>query len=285
MRLDRMLGLGLYAQVVTCVRAPGSSANLGSGFDVLGVALTLYAWASDEPGGDPCGPDHIARIAYEQAGGERDVWFSFDIDPGRGLGFSAAARAAGAVLAKLQQGHSIADAQRLAYQVVADIEGHGDNAAPSVFGGLHIIAGDCQHRLEAPLPGQLLCWVPELETPTDESRLELPSSISRADAVFNLGRIGLLIAAIYEGDLTLLRRATEDRLHQPFRLAKCSEARHAMEAAFDHGAAAAWLSGSGPAIAILVAPELARDVADGLPPDGKVLHLEVDVEGVVIVEV
>jgi homoserine kinase len=251
---------------------------------VLGVALSRYAWASDEPGGDLCGPGHIARIAFEEAGGEGDLWFSFDLEPGRGLGFSAAARAAGAVLAKLQEGACLAEAQRLAYPVVAGIEGHGDNAAPSVFGGLHVIAGDLNHRIAAPLPGRLLCWVPELETPTDDSRLELAASISRADAVFNLGRLGLLIAAIYEGDLGLLRRATEDRLHQPHRLAGCSAAREAIDAALDCGAAAAWLSGSGPAVAVLAAEEAVGAVVDGLPPSGKVLHLDVDQRGAVVVE-
>lgn len=269
---------------MTCVRAPGSSANLGPGFDVLGVAFSRYAWASDEPGGDPCGPNHIARIAYEKAGGGGDIWFGFDLEPGRGLGFSAAARAAGAVLALVQQGHDLAEAQQLAYPVVAGIEGHGDNAAPSVFGGIHVIAGDYQHRIQARLPGELLCWVPELETATDDSRLELPPSVDRADAVFNLGCLGLLIAAIYEGDLSLLRNATQDRLHQPYRLAKCAPARHALEAALDHGASAAWLSGSGPAIAVIVGSDQVGAVVDALPAEGKVLHLDVDLDGAVLVE-
>lgn len=266
------------------MRAPGSSANLGPGFDVLGIAMSRYAWASDQPQGDHCGPDHIARIAYDQAGGEDELWFEFDLEPGRGLGFSAAARAAGAVLAKVQQGHSIEEARQLAYPVVADIEGHGDNAAPSVFGGMHVIAGDWQHRIAAPIPGQLLCWVPELETATDDSRLELPAEISRADAVFNLGRIALLVAAIYEGDLSLLRQATQDRLHQPHRLNRCPVANRAIEAALEHGAAGAWLSGSGPAVAIITDSALAGQVADGLPSEGKVLHLDVDLVGAIVVE-
>ena len=266
------------------MRAPGSSANLGPGFDVLGVALSRYAWVSDAGNGDPCRPEHIARIAFEQAGGHGSIWFGFDLEPGRGLGFSAAARAAGAVLAKLQLGVDIGEAQRLAYPVVAAIEGHGDNAAPSVFGGLHIIAGDLNHRLAASLPGRVLCWVPELETPTDESRQALPSMVSRADAVFNLGRIGLLLAALYEGDASLLRRATEDRLHQPSRLERCGPAREAIEAALDHGAAAAWLSGSGPAVAIVADEGRLDAIANGLPPIGKVLHLEVDIDGAVIID-
>jgi homoserine kinase len=265
------------------VRAPGSSANLGPGFDVLGLALTRYAWATDEGEGDPCGTDHIARIAFEQAGGTGPLWFGFDLEPGRGLGFSAAARAAGAVLAQVGQGAGPAEAQRLAYPVVAAIEGHGDNAAPSVFGGIHVIAGDLAHRLPITIPGNLLCWVPDLETPTDESRRELTPTVSRADAVFNLGRLGLLVAALYEGDLGLLGRATEDRLHQPPRLARCTPARDAMAVARERGAAAAWLSGSGPAVAIVVDDDHLDAVTSGLPPLGKVLHLEVDQAGAIVV--
>lgn len=268
---------------VTRVRAPGSSANLGPGFDVLGVALTRYVWASDEADGDRCGPDHIARIAYEEAGGTGDLCFGFDLEPGRGLGFSAAARAAGAVLAGLHQGLELDEARRRAYPVVAGIEGHGDNAAPSVFGGLHVIAGDVHHRIPRGLPGQVLCWVPdELSTATDASRLELDPMVPRADAVFNLGRVGLLLAALYEGDPSLLRSATEDRLHQPNRLSHCSPARVAIDTALDCGAWAAWLSGSGPTVAMLAPDDAVEAVVDGLPPGGKVLHLDVDEQGSVI---
>lgn len=237
------------------VRAPGSTANLGPGFDVLGLAVARYVWADDEGGGEPCGPDHIARIAYEAAGGKNELWFDFELEPGRGLGFSAAARAAGAVLAYLQAGYEIDAAQEMAYPIVAGIEGHGDNAAPSVFGGLHIIAGRHQHRVAAEMPGELVFWVPDRVTETDYSRTCLPSEVSREDAVFNLGRVALLTAAIYEGRLDLFRVATDDRLHQPQRLADCDQTCQAMEAALEAGAAGSWLSGSGPAVAALVSTE------------------------------
>lgn len=269
---------------MTRVRAPGSSANLGPGFDVLGVALSRHVWCSDQPHGEECGPGHISRVAYESAGGTGRLWFGFDLPPGRGLGFSAAARSAGAVLAKLQLGHDIEVAQELAYPIVAEMEGHGDNAAPSVFGGLHLIAGELRHRVEASLPGQLLCWIPESETPTDESRLELPTEVSRTDAVFNLGRIALLMAALYEDRSDLLREATRDRLHQPRRLDRCRPSREAMQSALDNGATAAWLSGSGPTVAILADGAAIDRVMAGLPADGRVLRLDVDLAGAMIVE-
>ncbi|MGI9598819.1 MAG: homoserine kinase [Acidimicrobiales bacterium] len=266
------------------VRAPGSSANLGPGFDVLGLAVDRYVWAMDEGVGDPCGPDHIARIAYEMAGGRDPIWFDFELEPSRGLGFSAAARAAGAFLAKLQQGFDPDEAQHEAYQVVAEIEGHGDNAAPSVFGGTYVIAGPVYHRIDAEMPGRLLFWVPELETLTDDSRACLPPSVPRADAVFNLGRIALLMAAMYEQRLDLMAEATRDRLHQPPRLAACEIASKAYHGALEAGAAAAWLSGSGPTIAIVAPDDAVPQISAVLGESGKVLALEVDQQGAIPID-
>lgn len=277
---------------MTRVCAPGSSANIGPGFDVLGLAVSRYVWAWDTedpsrpgaPRGNPCGPDHIARIAYEQAGGEGPLWFDFEVEPSRGLGFSAAARAAGALLAKLQQGHDAATAQDLAYRVVADIEGHGDNAAPAVYGGIHVIADEVRHRIDASFPGRLLFWVPEFETLTDASRACLEPTVSRADAIFNLGRIGLLMSAMYESRLDLLRHATQDRLHQPQRFLACESAAKAYTSALEAGAVTAWLSGSGPTVAVVVDDDRVEAVSTVLAETGKVLALDIDQTGAVPVD-
>lgn len=263
------------------VRAPGSSANLGPGFDVLGLAVARHVWACDDGEGDPCGPDHIARIAYEQAGGRGPIWFDFELEPSRGLGFSAAARAAGAYLAYRQAGLDHAPAQEAAYRVVADIEGHGDNAAPAVFGGIYVIAGERHHRVEVGFPGSLLFCVPDVETLTDHSRACLPDLVDRADAVFNLGRVGLLVAALYEGRLDLLAEATQDRLHQQGRLAACESAGRAHRLALEAGATAAWLSGSGPTIAVATTPDRVGAITDALCQVGKVLELALDTVGAV----
>lgn len=286
-----MQSILIYDASVTIVSAPGSSANLGPGFDVLGLAVACHVRAADEPFGtdDPthsgqeaCGPDHIARIAYEMAGGTAPIFFEFELPPSRGLGFSAAARAAGAVLAFLQRGVDVAEAQTLGYRIVTELEGHGDNAAPAVFGGIHIVAGEHQHRLDATLPGRLMLWVPSLNTtPTDESRAQMPPTVDRSDAVFNLGRLGLLIAAMYEGNAELLGLATQDRLHQPARLAAAPETKQAVESALDAGAHAAWLSGSGPTVAIVVEPGQEQSVIEALPSTGSVITPELDTVGAV----
>lgn len=267
---------------MTTVRAPGSTANLGPGFDVIGLALARHARVSDEGEGAPCPAGHIARVAYETAGGHGDVWFGHDLPAGRGLGFSGAARAAGAVLASLQRGADIDQARHAAYPVVARLEGHGDNAAPSVFGGVQLVAGPVVHRVPVRLRVDLLVWVPDAETFTEESRACLPPTVERGDAVFNVGRTALLLCALCEDRPDLLRVATEDRLHQPARLAASPASRSALTAALDAGALAAWLSGSGPSVAVVAAEGAGGDVAAGLPPRGEVLHLAIDHDGAVI---
>ncbi|MEL7210020.1 MAG: homoserine kinase, partial [Actinomycetota bacterium] len=238
---------------MTCVRAPGSSANLGPGFDVLGIALSRHVWIGDDGIGRPCPADDPAAVAHRLAGGRGPIWIDTNLPPGRGLGFSAAMRAAAAVLAGVQDGLAVEPARDRAYPLVAELEGHADNAAPAVYGGLQLVADDQPLRLDVHPPGTILLWVPDIETSTDGSRRILPDQVDRADAVFNLGRVALLVAALHRGDPELLRRGTEDRLHQPQRLAACAPARAAMEAALDHGAAGAWLSGSGPSVAMIVA--------------------------------
>ncbi len=273
---------------MTKVFAPASSANLGPGFDVLGLALTHHSWASDEfvedadfpleP--DPCGPEHIARIAYEAAGGRDPIWFGFGFPPGRGLGFSASSRAAGAVLAFLQQGLDPVEAQQRGYDVASQLEGHGDNAAPAVFGGIHVVAGAEQRRLNVDFGWDLLCWVPVSETtPTDENRARMAPTVTRADAVFNIGRMGLFMAALYEHDASLLRIATEDRLHQPERFAAAPNSLAALEAALDAGALGGWLSGSGPTVAIAAENGDCEQIKAAMPAGGSLFQLSVDEAG------
>ena len=153
------------------------------------------------------------------AGGRGPVWFAFDLQPGRGMGFSGAARAAAAVLAGVQRGASPDDARSAAYDVVSELEGHGDNAAPSVFGGVHIVSSVTHHVWQLGLPGELLLWVPDTESSTDASRSTLAPEVSRADAVFNIGQAALLVAAMYEADARLFAAAIDDRLHQAQRFA------------------------------------------------------------------
>ena len=279
------------------VRVPASSANLGPGFDVLGMALSLYLecgpladWGGAAPAGARQAEDtHPCAVAYRLAGGDGVVWVRSPIPMGRGLGFSGAARVAGLVagLARCADGAAF-DLAAAAHDVLersTALEGHADNAAASLLGGVVAAAGG--HAIRVPLgfasSPAVVAWVPSFTTSTDESRGRLPPSVSRADAVFNVGRAALLVAAFAAGDVSALRAATEDRLHQDARLARAEPSRAAIAGARDAGAWGAWLSGSGPTVAALCAPERATDVAAAMPGDGHTKLLAIDTEGAVVV--
>ena len=249
------------------VRVPATSANLGSGFDALGLALALSASVSlslepHEGDGHSLAPmvAAAARAAYRKAGQPepaelRVVWKDTDperpIPIARGLGASAAARAAGIVAANALMGKPLTDDQLLT--VGAELEGHADNIAPALFGGMQVTVRDADRwlHLRVPLASglKIVLFVPDLEMPTRESRARLPQRLRREDAVFNVGRAALLVAALEQGAWELLDAATQDRLHQSARAELFPALDDIIDAARDGGAHGAYLSGAGSAIA------------------------------------
>ncbi len=270
------------------VRVPASSANIGAGFDVLGLALTLHAEVGiGEPpaGGRTAEPTHPATIAFRQAGGDGDVWVRSPIPIGRGMGFSGAVRVGGAAAAAVQRlgAEALDDHVVLAEVcgVAAELEGHADNVAPSVYGGVVVCADDHVQPVPLGFDPAIVVWVPDgTTTSTDRSRSTLAAEVTRADAVFNLGRVATFVAACAAGDVDALRLATEDRLHQPTRLVEVPETARALEAALDAGAWAAWLSGSGPTMAAMCDPADTARIAAALPDTGHTKHLAIDHRGV-----
>ncbi len=271
------------------IRVPASSANLGAGFDVLGMALTLYAEAGvGEPpdGVAPIDPRHPASVAFRASGGEGPVWFRSQIPGGRGLGFSGAARVAGAMAAVAQrEGADAVVTPHARAQVLAtttQLEGHADNVAASVHGGLVVAAGGTVTRVPMTFNPAIVAWIPEsTTTSTDRSRGRLGDTVTRADAVFNLGRVAMFVAACANGDVAALRTATEDRLHQALRLEAVPNTSAALDAALEAGVWAAWLSGSGPTMAAMCEAAEADRIAAQLPDGGQVKVLRIDHEGAV----
>jgi homoserine kinase len=260
---------------VISVRVPATSANLGPGYDAVGLALSLNMrvsldrapYPSVEVRGTgaeliPRGPEHpayrAARFVAELVG-ESDAHFHLvqenAIPPIRGLGGSAAALVGGAVAANDLFGGHIAAPDLL--NIVCELDGHPDNAAPALLGGLVIGTltpeGVSAVRLE-PKDLKVVVAVPDFAVSTTAARRALPEKIPHRDAVFNVGRSGLLLGALATGEYELLRVAMQDRLHQPYRSHLVPGLEDVIEAALANRAYGACLSGSGPTV-LAFAPE------------------------------
>ena len=272
------------------VRVPASSANLGPGFDVLGMALDLPAdvgTGDPPPGARAADEHHPATIAFRALGGTGALWVRTSIPMSRGLGYSGAVRVGGAAVAAIQgaPGRDVADAVRGpdVLDVAARLEGHGDNALASQWGGVTLYDRErpVALRLAFDPEPSVVAWSPlDVMASTNRSRAALPAAVDRADATFNVARVAMLVAAFERGDVELLRFAMDDRLHQRVRLAHLPGSAEALEVGVDAGAWAAWLSGSGPTVAFLCAPADASRVATALPPGGQVRTMAIDRLGV-----
>ena len=263
------------------VRVPASSANVGPAFDAVAVALGIHLEVTAD--GDDAAPEtHPAVRAFRNAGGRGPLCVRSRFPGGRGLGFSAAARVAGLLAVHAQQGVSPREARAETLRIATELEGHADNAAAALYGGVVAVAG--RQVVRVPLARELsvLVWIPEGETATASARRLLPEQVAFDDAVFNVGRTALLVAALAAGAVDALRVATEDRLHQTRRLGRARDTHAAIEAMLGAGAFAAWLSGSGPSAAAFVDREDGARIAARLPAGGRTLVLEIDDQGATI---
>jgi homoserine kinase len=251
--------------VKVTVCAPATTANLGPGFDCLGLALDIWTVVAVETGKANGGSEHgLSRLvwqgveaAFESVGAPPEVKIETDggIPIARGLGASAALRAAG-----LLAGNALLDNLHDSEALLAmgtRLEGHPDNMSPCLLGGFQVNARDASgvvlHQA-ASLPDdlQVVVFVPDFEMPTQESRRKLPRQLSREDTVFNVSRAALLVAALAAGNYAVLDEATQDRIHQPVRSEIFTGLVPIMEAARQGGAAAAYLSGGGSTVAAFV---------------------------------
>jgi homoserine kinase len=281
------------------VRVPASSANLGAGFDVLGLALALYfdiGVGAPPDGARSIDRHHPAATAYATAAGgvqpSPELWVRSSIPMGRGLGFSGAARVGGAALAAVAASDdpaSTLEAQAAAVlDVAVGLERHGDNAAASMTGGIvawvdgTVIPLRVGPKLAA---AAVVAWVPTTTTTsTDRSRSGLADDVARTDVVHNLGRVAQFVAAVEHDDPALLAGATDDRLHQASRLDAVPDSSMALAAGVDAGAWCGWLSGSGPTVAFLADVDVADDVAGALPGSGHVKRLRIATRGAHVLE-
>jgi homoserine kinase len=256
------------------VRAPATSANLGAGFDCLGLALDLWNEVTATPGVLARDDEsnlilRAARETYSVVGAPYpgfELRCTNRITFNRGLGSSAAAIASGVLLANHWLGEPLDESAVL--DLAARLEGHPDNVVPCLLGGARVaLALDAGHVLQSPvalgLDLQAVCFIPDLGVPTPHARGLLPASVSHADAVFNVSRASLMVAALTSGRADLLSEATRDRLHQPYRLPLFPAGATLLDAAMQAGALGSFVSGAGPTVLALCAADGSADAVVG----------------------
>ena len=270
------------------IAVPATSANLGPGFDSLGLALDIWNYVEFIPqdsvtvsvkgegaGILPQGSDnliHIAASKYFQETSNDVPSFSIkcenQIPLARGLGSSSAAIVAGLFGASLMNGDD-PDLEVL-WKMATQIEGHADNVTPALFGGFQIVVTDADDliRSEVPLPKELkaVIFVPEQPMRTQEARELVPQEISLSDAIYNLSRVGLMVNALSTDNLKNLHIATKDRLHQDARKALFPEMKTLYDTDLEGGALGVFLSGAGSTVLALSAGNeitVARELEQG----------------------
>lgn len=277
-------------------RAPASSANLGPGFDTLAVALNLFVEVVVEPAqrfsitSEGCGagrfdhPDHLAAQIVREVLGHSNfkIHVNSQIPLSRGLGSSAALAIAAAAAADATDPLAIA----------TEVDGHAENAAASLIGGLvaasvHERDGIVARPLALDEAWRFVVVVPEQELATADARRVLPASVPFADAVHNLNSMGLLIAGLAD-HRDFVPSAMEDHLHQPYRMGLLPFSAPLLELLKEAGASGSCWSGAGSSMLGLVIDEYAQDVhaaatryLDAHRIAGTVLVLDADRVGLV----
>lgn len=271
-------------------RVPATSANLGPGFDCFGLALDLcnevtidteaeprITWEGEGADELPTdGTDMVSRAISATLERQRAHHPGVEIPPfslhgrnriplARGLGSSSAAAVAGTALASALLGPAgLRDDPYATFAYAAELEGHPDNAAPAVYGGLTVIADGFVRRLDVHPAIRPVALVPErVRVSTEAARRALPERVPLADAVYNIAHAALAVTALTTGDLGLLLVALRDRLHEEVRLSLVPEAAEVFERLRRAGIPAC-VSGSGPTLLAFERPGVSLpDLGEG----------------------
>jgi homoserine kinase len=263
--------------VAVSYRVPATSANLGPGFDCLGVALSLYNTFTLTPSEQDVvptlsdGSKNLAWQAVERLYAHLDrprpaltLTQSVEIPLSRGLGSSASAVVGGLACANAVAGSPLSTDDLLV--LATEMEGHPDNVAPALLGGCILSVGHppLSVRLPWPQDWQLVLAIPDFPLSTSAARAALPGNIPHADAAFTAGRAALLVAAAHQGRADWLTAALQDRLHQPYRRGLVRGYDEVECAALASGAYGLTLSGAGPTLAAWTSPERAGAVGQAM---------------------
>jgi homoserine kinase len=240
------------------VRVPGSSANLGPGFDAMAAAVSVhmeleveetgtFSVESDMPG-LPADESNLCVRAFSDLHPTDGLSFriSSEIPLAAGLGSSGAAIVAALLAADHM--YELALTREEIFERAARIEGHADNVAASIFGGFVICADGHVTKLDPPSGLEAVAAVPDEQVSTEAARAALPAEVPLAEATFNVAHASLLTLGIALGDLALIAKGLEDRLHQPRRESLYPRSMELVRRARDLGALGATISGAGPTV-------------------------------------
>jgi homoserine kinase len=238
------------------VRVPASTANLGPGFDTFAAALALHlevdvvetgAFAVVTDLDVPRDRSNLLVRAFERLASADGFEFriSSEIPLVGGLGSSAAA-----IVAGLTAADHLFELDSDVLALATEIEGHPDNVAAAVHGGIVVVADGVATRLDPPVALEAVLVVPADAVSTSAARAALPDAVPLADAAFNVAHGALLALGLATGDLDLVSRGLADRLHQPHRAHLFPRSARLIEQARDMGALGATLSGAGPTVLV-----------------------------------
>lgn len=291
------------------VRVPASSANIGPGFDCLGLALSVYNVFSFEKidgsnqyiGFDPnyCNDNNLVYTsmlrAFKEINYKLDTGIKIkceqNIPLSRGLGSSASCIVAGITAANSFANFPLSKKDIL--DIASEIEGHPDNVAPVIFGGLTVAIKDNNNnfiaeKVEVSEGLNYYALVPEFELSTSKARAVLPQSVAFSDAVSNIGRTALLITALRSGNFEILEDCLDDKLHQPYRSKLIPDFDEILRVCKKVGSYGTYLSGAGPTIMTLVSKENIKfaeqieNYLSTLSNKWQVLKLELDTRGAIV---
>ena len=292
------------------VRVPATSANMGPGFDSLGISLKLYneyEFAEIDKGivfegveKEFANKENIIFQAMEKTFKRYKYNYSGllikvvkqQIPISRGLGSSSSCIVAGIVGAMKLIGIKINKDE--VFKIAVEIEGHPDNVSPAIFGGMTVSIMEQDKPIYNCInvkPGiKFIALIPRFRLSTAEARAVLPEKLPLADAVFNVGRTALLVSTLINGQYELLKYAVQDKIHQDYRSCLIEGFTEIYRAALDQGALACYLSGAGPTIMTIVQADnevFKEHIGQFIKKNNyryDVLELELDLKGVTILE-
>jgi homoserine kinase len=257
------------------IQVPATSANLGSGFDSLGIALDLYnqVWMEESDTIDITCKDDIvvpmddsnlifwaAKQVYEKCGRKLPglkIVQENNIPMARGLGSSSACIVSGILGANRLLGSPLTKQDLI--NLAAKIEGHPDNTTPAIEGGLgaSAMAAGRGYSVSVPVSDKIrfVLFIPPFELKTEKARSVLPEQYSRSDAVYNLSRSALMAASLFSGKLENLRVAVQDKIHQPYRASLIDNLDNVFRISYELGSLGTYVSGAGPTIISMIDAE------------------------------